>query len=78
MTKPLTIWSLENQLRTIGNGAAVSIWNDTFDINLMGSALTGGERRILGSGNTIETALTNAYKRIEELKKMGAWPLRLE
>lgn len=72
----MNISELENWLRRQGDGVGVSKWNDTFDVTCMTGDLKGGARTILGSGATIEGAISNAEVRIAELATRGLTPQR--
>lgn len=61
------------RLSMIGNGAALSYWNGTIDVNLLEPGLTLSSRRVLASGNQIDAALfERANARLAELEGMRA------
>lgn len=73
-TKPTRLdpVQLANKLATLGNGAAISYWNGTYDINLLEPGLTLSSRRILASGGAIDAALFDrATARLVELRAKG-------
>lgn len=68
-SKPLDRRQIEAKLALLGNGAAISYWNGTFDINLLKPGLTNSSRCILASGGEIDQGLfERAIMRLNELK----------
>lgn len=73
MSKPLDHVQIAAKLGLIGNGAALSYWNGSIDVNLLEPNINGSSRRILASGNQIDAALfERANERLKELEARNA------
>lgn len=73
MSKPvLTAHAIENKMHMLPNGCCISLWNSTFEIELLESGLTNTSRRILSSSGSIDQGLFNrAHVRLAELRAKG-------
>lgn len=65
---------IEKRLRFIGNGACISCWNGSFDVQRLDSPRNGPIRLVLSSGDVINEALFDrADERVAHLKSVNAW-----
>lgn len=66
---------LQDWLQKQGNGMCISYWGNSYNVQLLKGDMANGTRNILGTGKTIEEAITNAEIRITEL---GSTPANLQ
>lgn len=73
----LNVHQIKNKLAALGNGAAISYWNGSLDINMLEPGLTNSSRVILVSGNEITDELfQRANERLVTLRAVGRLPDR--